>query len=244
MDIGHDNVGRSTLYGYNHLSVPSPMHCHLDYPSIPGLTFLHWPHFLLYIKSCMLAKHHFIPYVSHVNKHFAQLFDLYILIFEDLGFVISWVDFEYFVPFNWLFSYKLASFKKILWIILYFHFHMEIHTKFGRSIKTFHSDNVLEYLSNDFCTFLQNHEIQGEISYTDAIAKWCNNWHFMEVTWLSLFEIKIPNSYQANVISTTRSRALVCFGWGIPYSLLFPTCPLLSHLLANLGDRCVLCAGS
>ena len=52
-------------------------------------------------------------------------------------------------------------------------FFAEIQNQFGVSIRTFHSDNALEYLSSQFQEFMSHHGIIHQKSCPYTSIKWC-----------------------------------------------------------------------
>ena len=113
-------------------------------------------------------------------------------------------------------------------------FYAEIQTQFHISIQTLRSDNVKEYLSEPFHSFMLKHGIFHMTSYVDTpsqngVAERKNR-HLLETARVLLFQMNVPKHFLADAVSTT------CFlinrlpssilNWATPYHQLFPNNPL------------------
>ena len=80
----------------------------------------------------------------------------------------------------------------------------EIQNQFGVSIRTFHSDNALEYLSSQFQQFMPHHGIihQTSCPYTpqqNGVAKRKNR-HLIETARTLLIQSHVPLRFWGNAV--------------------------------------------
>ncbi|XP_069150893.1 peptide chain release factor 1-like, mitochondrial isoform X5 [Solanum lycopersicum] len=138
-------------------------------PSLSGLSTLD-------CESCQLGKHTRATFSRSTEGRSESIFSF--LHSDILGpsRVSSPLGFRYFVSFiddyfrcTWVFLMKDRSEL----FSIFKGFFAEIQNQFGVSIRTFHSDNALEYLSSQFQEFMSHHGIIHQKSCPYTSIKWC-----------------------------------------------------------------------
>ena len=146
--------------------------------------------------------------------------------------VMSPTGFKYFVTF-------VDDFSRVTWLYLmnnrselFSHFSVfcdEIQTQFHVSIQILRSDNVKEYLSEPFQSFMLQHGILHQTSCVDTPS---HNWvadkknrHLLETVRALLFQMNVPKHFWVDVVSTAcllinRMPSSV-LNWATPYHQLF-----------------------
>ena len=110
----------------------------------------------------------------------------------------------------------------------------EIQTRFHVSTKTLRSDNVKEYLSKPFQSFMLENGILHQTSCLDTPS---HNWvverknrHYLEIVRAILFQMNVPKHIWAKAVSTAcffiNRKPLSVLVWATPYHQLFPNKPL------------------
>ena len=119
-------------------------------------------------ESCHLGKHTCIPFPNSLDEQTKSHFKLVYTNVWGPSRTESTLGFRYFVTFvddysrcTWLFLMKTRAelfsiFQK---------FHVEVRTHFNTSIHILRSDNVKEYLSASFSSFMSSHRILYQSSY-------------------------------------------------------------------------------
>ena len=164
--IGHESQG---LFHLNSplcsTEAPLLIHNHLDHPSLSKFRKL-VPHFSslssLECESCPLRKHTRVSFPTRLDSRTKSPFKLVHTDVWGPSGSASTLGFHYFVTFIdnysrciWLFLIKTRAqifsiFKK---------FHAEIRTQLNTSIHILRSDNVKEYFSMSFSSFMSSHGI-------------------------------------------------------------------------------------
>ena len=116
-------------------------------------------------------------YVSHSTE--GRLESIFLLVHSDIwgpSRVSSTLGFRYFVSF-------IDDYSRCTWVFLmkdrselfsiFKSFFAQIQNQFGVSIRTFCSDNALEYLSSQFQQFMSHHGIIHQTSCPHSSTKWC-----------------------------------------------------------------------
>ncbi|KAI3698063.1 hypothetical protein L6452_31175 [Arctium lappa] len=124
-------------------------------------------------------------------------------------------------------------------------FHSLLFTQFGKHVKTFRSDNGIEFVNNKLCEFFKSKGIFHQTScvYTpqqNGVVKRKHR-HLLNVVRALMFQGNVPlNIWSECIITATylinRTPCSVLNG-KCPYELVFAFAPVLSHL-RNLGCLC------
>ena len=110
----------------------------------------------------------------------------------------------------------------------------EIQTQFQVPIQTLRSDNVNEYLSETFQSFMLQHGILHQTSGVDIpsynVIDERKNKHLLGIAGALLFQMDVPKHFWADTISTTclfinRMPSWI-LNWATPSHQLFPNKPL------------------
>ena len=142
--------------------------------------------------------------------------------------VLSPTRFRYFVTF-------VDDFSRVTWLYpmksrseLFSHFNtfcVEIQTKFYDSVQTLRSDNVKEYFSEPFQSFMLQHGILHQTSCVNTpsqngVAERKNR-HRLETARALLFQMNIPKHFLVNVVSTAyffiNKMPSSVLNWATPY---------------------------
>ena len=179
---------------------PFELHCRMGYPSL-SLLKKPYPQFSslssLNYESCQYAKLHCVHLSSRVNNRASAVFEL---VRSDVWGpcpVVSPTGFRYFVKFvddysrtTWLYLMKKCS-------EVFSHFHalcVEIYTQFRVSVQNLRSDNVKEYMSEQFQSFILQNDILHQTSCVDTpqngVAKRKNR-HLLETARTLLFQMHV-----------------------------------------------------
>ena len=139
----------------------------------------------------------------------------------------------------------VLSNEKLFWAFFshFSAFCAEIQTGFHVSLQTLRSDNVKEYLSEPFQSFMLQHGILHHIScvntpsHNGVVER--KNRHLLETTQTLLFQMK---HFWADVVSTAcffinRMPSSV-LNWATPYHQLFPNNPFFPINLKVFGYTC------
>ena len=151
--------------------------------------------------------------------------------------VVPPTGFRYFVTFvddysrtTWLYLMKNHS-------ELFSHFHVfcaEIHTQFHVYVQNLKSNNAKEYVSEQFQSFMLQHDILHQTSYVDTPAQngvaERKNRHLVETARTLLFQMHVPKHFWADVVSTTcfliNKMPSSVLNWDTLYHILFLNKPL------------------
>ena len=163
--------------------------------------------------------------------------------------VVSPTEFRYFVTF-------VDDYSRTTWLYLmknrfelfsYFcAFCAEIHNQFHVYVQNLRSDNAKEYVSEQFQSFMLQHDILHQTSCVDTPAQngvaERKNKHLLETARALLFQMHVPKHFWANTASTA------CFlinwmpssvlNWDTPYHILFPNKHLFPIELQIFGCTC------
>ena len=109
-------------------------------------------------------------------------------------------------------------------------FHVEVQTQFNTSICILRSDNVKEYLSGPFSSFISSHGIlhQSSSAYApqhNGVAKRKNH-HLVETAHTLLLHHKVPQRFWGDAILVACYLSSSVSHDKIPHSILFPNQPL------------------
>ena len=175
--IGHESQGifhfRSPLCSTTCTSTIAPLLLHscLDHPilskyrkPIPHISSLS----LLECELCQLGKHTRISFPKRLDPRTKSLFELVHTDVWGPSRSASTLGFCYFVTF-------INDYSQCTWLLLmktraelfsfFQKFHIEIRTQFNISIRILRSDNVEEYFSMSFFSFMSSHGIPHQSSY-------------------------------------------------------------------------------
>ena len=122
--------------------------------------------------------------------------------------VVSLTGFRYFITFvddysrtTWLYLMKSRS-----ELFSHFSFCAEIHTQFHVYVQNSISDNAKEYVSEQFQSFMVEHDILHQTSYVDTPAQngvvERKNRHLLETAKALLFQMHVPKHFWADAVST------------------------------------------
>ena len=242
----------SKLITCSGVTTPFETHCRLSHPSLPLLKKL-CPQFSSQIsldcESCQFAKHHRLSHSPRLNKRVSAPFKLVHSSMWGLCPVVSPTEFQYFVTFvddysrtTWLYLMKNRS-------ELFSHFrafYAEIHTQFHVSVQNLRSDNVKEYVSKQFQSFILQNGILHQTSCVDTpthngIAERKNR-HLLETARALLFQMHVLKHFWADVVSTTcffiNRMSSSVLNWDTPYHIFFFNKPLFPIEPRIFGCTC------
>ena len=162
---------------------------------------------------------------------------------------MSPIGFQYFVTFvddysrtTWLYLMKNRS-------ELFSHFRVfcaEIHTQFHVYVQNMRSDNAKEYVSEQFQSFMLQHDILHQTSCVDipahnGVAERKNR-HLLETARTLLFHMHVPKHFWADVVSTAcffiNRMPSSILNWDTPYHIFFPNKPLFPIEPKIFGCAC------
>ncbi|KAK6796289.1 hypothetical protein RDI58_003990 [Solanum bulbocastanum] len=255
---GHESQGLYYLTSSNSLTAcsvtdsPDIIHKRLGHPSlsklqkmVPSLSSLS----TLDCESCQLGKHTRATFSRSTEGRSESIFSL---VHSDIwgpSRVSSTLGFRYFVSFiddysrcTWVFLMKdrselFAIFKS---------FFAEIQNQFGVSIRTFRSDNALEYLSSQFQEFMTHKGIihQTTCPYTpqqNGVAERKNR-HLIETARTLLLESNVPLRFWGDAILTScyliNRMPSSSIQNQVPHSILFPQSHLYPIPPRVFGSTC------
>ncbi|RVW60738.1 Retrovirus-related Pol polyprotein from transposon TNT 1-94 [Vitis vinifera] len=243
--------GRESQSLYHHISPSTPavcistdapllIHSRLGHPSLSKFQKM-VPRFSsllsLACESCQLGKHIRVSFIKRLNNWAKSPFELVHTDVWGSCRTVSTLGFQYFVTFiddysrcTWLFLMK----NRAELFSIFQKFYAEIQTQFNISIHVLRSDNVREYFSAPFTSFISQHGIlhQSSCAYTpqqNGVAERKNR-HLVETARILLLHSNVPFCFWGNVVLTTcylinRMPSCVLHDQ-IPHSLLFPDQPL------------------
>ena len=122
----------------------------------------------------------------------------------------------------------------------------EIHTQFHVYVQNLRSDNAKEYVTEQFQSFMFQHDILHQTFCVDTPAynrvAERKNRHLLETARALLFQIHVPKHFLADAVSTAcflinRMPSSV-LNWDTPYHILFPNNPLFLIELQIFGCTC------
>jgi transposase InsO family protein len=226
-------------------------HCRLGHPSLASLKH-QVPHLRhessVPCEACQLSKHHRVPFPSRVVRRVSSPFEL--IHFDVWGPInLESNKFHYFVTFvddfsrmTWLFLMKNHSELFSIFQV----FRNMIKTQFAQKIHVLRSDNVKEYTSNSFASYLSEKGIihQTSCAHTpqqNGVAERKNR-HLLEVARCLLFHMHVPKQFWSDAVLTAcylinRMPSLVLDGVS-PHSLLYPSTPPFPLPLKVFGCIC------
>ena len=123
----------------------------------------------------------------------------------------------------------------------------EIHqTQFHVPVKILRSDNVKEYLSEPFQSFMLQHEILHQTSCVDTPSQYGlakrKNRHLLETARALFFQMHVPKHFWADAVSIAyfliNRMPSSDINWATPYHQLFPNNPLFPIEPKVFGCTC------
>nr|CAN66416.1 hypothetical protein VITISV_044133 [Vitis vinifera] len=200
-------------------------------------------------ESCQLGKYTRVSFPKRLNNRAKSHFELVHIDVWGLCRTASILGFQYFVTFindysrcTWLFLMKnqaelFSIFQK---------FYAEIQTQFKVSIRVLRSDNVREYFSTPFTSFMSQHGIlhQSSCAHTpqqNGVAE-CKNRHLVETARTLLLHSHVLFRFWGDAVLTAcylinRMSSSILHDQ-IPHSLIFPTQPLYFLSPCVFGCTC------
>ena len=216
--IGHESQGLFHLSSTPSSNIcassddPLTVHRRLGHPSlvkfrkmVPRFSSLH----SLDCESCQLGKHTRVSFPKRLDPRAKFPFEL---VHSDVwgpSRTTSTLGFRYFVTFiddfsrcTWLFLMK----SRAKLFSIFQKFFAEIRNQFNTTIRILRSDNVLEYLSAPFSSFLSSHDIihQSSCAYTpqqNGVAERKNR-HLVETARTLLLHHSIPQRFWGDALLT------------------------------------------
>ncbi|RVW36513.1 Retrovirus-related Pol polyprotein from transposon TNT 1-94 [Vitis vinifera] len=183
---------------------PLLIHSHLGHPSLSKFQKM-VPRFSslssLACESCQLRKHTRVSFPKSLNNRAKSYFELVHTDVWDPCRIASTLRFQYFVTFiddysrcTWLFLMK----NRAELFSIFQKFYAEIQTQFNISIRVLRNDNVREYFSAPFTSFMSQHGIlhQSSCAHTpqqNGVAERKNR-HLVETARTLLLHSNIPHS--------------------------------------------------